>query len=418
MMVTTTTENAVDWVRVRGDFPILASSGSGGQRLAFLDSAASSQKPEQVIAAVDRYYRETNANIHRGVYDLSERATAQYEAARHMVADFVNAASAREIVFVRNTTEAINLVAQTWGRRNIHAGDLIVVTTMDHHSNLIPWQLLAAEKEARLEAVRITDEGILDLEHLQELLAQAPRLVAFPHVSNSLGTINPAAKIIRMAHDAGAIAVVDGAQSVPHMPVDVQALDADFLAFSGHKMLGPMGSGALYGKLSLLESLPPFMGGGGMIRRVSLTSSTWADVPSRFEAGTPSVGDAIGLGAAVEYLQGIGMDAVREHERTLTAQALDRLRDVPGIRLFGPNDRDARAGVVSFALGDIHPHDVAAILNEENVAVRAGHHCCQPLMDRLGIVATTRASFYVYNVDEDVDRLVSGLHRAQTIFAT
>ena len=419
MTVTTKTANAaVDWVRVRQDFPILDASGSRAQRLAFLDSAASSQKPEHVIAAVDRYYRETNANIHRGVYDLSERATAQYEAARHMVADFINAATAREIVFVRNTTEAINLVAQTWGRRNIHAGDLIVVTTMDHHSNLVPWQLLAEEKEARLDAVRLTDEGTLDFEHFQELLHQGPRLVAFPHVSNSLGTINPATEIIRMAHDAGAIVVVDGAQSVPHMPVDVQVLDADFVAFSGHKMLGPMGSGALYGKFSLLDAMPPFMGGGGMIRKVSLTRSTWADVPARFEAGTPSVGDAIGLGAAVEYLQGIGMDAVRDHERALTAQALERLRDVPGLRLFGPDDLDARAGVLSFTLGEIHPHDVAAILNEENVAVRAGHHCCQPLMDSLGVVATTRASFYVYNVDEDVDRLVSGLRRAQTIFAS
>jgi cysteine desulfurase/selenocysteine lyase len=334
-----------------------------------------------------------------------------------MVADFINAASAREIVFVRNTTEAINLVAQTWGRRNIRAGDLIVVTTMDHHSNLVPWQILAEEKDARLEAVRVTDEGTLDLAHLRELLEQAPRLVAFPHVSNSLGTINPAAEIIRLAHDAGAVVVVDAAQSVPHMPVDVQALDADFLAFSGHKMLGPMGSGALYGRLSLLDALPPYMGGGGMIRKVSLTHSTWADVPARFEAGTPSVGDAIGLGAAVEYLQTIGMGAVRDHERALTALALDRLRDVPDLQLFGPGDLDARAGVVSFSLRDIHPHDVAAILNEENVAVRAGHHCCQPLMDRLGVVATTRASFYVYNDEEDVDRLVSGLHRARAIFA-
>ena len=416
-MVTTKSGKAMDWVRVRDDFPILASLGRRGPRPAFLDSAASSQKPEQVIAAVDRYYRETNANIHRGVYDLSERATAQYEAARHMVADFINARTAREIVFVRNTTEAVNLVAQTWGRRNVGPGDLIVVTTMDHHSNLIPWQLLAEEKGARLEAVRVNDDGTLDLEHLRELLAREPRLVAFPHVSNSLGTINPAAEIIRMAHDAGAVVVVDGAQSVPHMPVDVQALDADFLAFSGHKMLGPMGSGALYGKLSLLDGMPPFMGGGGMIRKVSLGRSTWADVPARFEAGTPSVGDAIGLGVAVEYLQAIGMDAVREHERALTAEAVARLRNVPGIQLLGPDDPDARAGVLSFTLGDIHPHDVAAILNEENVAVRAGHHCCQPLMERLGVVATTRASFYVYNVEEDVDRLVAGLERARAIFA-
>jgi len=416
-MVATAIDKTIDWARVREDFPILVTGDGRGPRLAFLDSAASSQKPERVIAAVDRYYRETNANIHRGVYDLSERATAQYEAARHMVADFVNAETAREIIFVRNTTEAINLVAQTWGRRNVKAGDLIVVTTMDHHSNLVPWQLVAEEKDARIEAVRLTDDGKLDLDHLHELLAKGPRLVAFPHVSNSLGTINPAAEIIRLAHDAGAVAVVDGAQSVPHMPVDVQALDADFLAFSGHKMLGPMGSGALYGKIGLLEALPPFMGGGGMIRKVSIERSTWGDVPARFEAGTPSVGDAIGLGAAVEYLQSIGMMAVREHERVLTANALQRLRDVPDLRLYGPEDADDRAGVISFTLGDIHPHDVAAILNEENVAVRAGHHCCQPLMDRLGLVGTARASFYVYNNDEDVDRLVSGLHRTRAIFA-
>ncbi|MBA3451086.1 MAG: SufS family cysteine desulfurase [Chloroflexia bacterium] len=416
-MITTKDTTTIDWVRIREDFPILASSNDRGQRLAFLDSAASSQKPDSVITAVDHYYRETNANIHRGVYDLSERATAQYEAARHMVADFVNAASAREIVFVRNTTEAINLVAHAWGRRNIHAGDLILVTTMDHHSNLVPWQLLAEEKDARLEAVRVTDDGRLDMEHLRELLALGPRLVAFPHVSNSLGTINPAAEIIQMAHEAGAVAVVDGAQSVPHMPVNVQALDADFLAFSGHKMLGPMGSGALYGKLALLEGMPPFMGGGGMIRKVSIAHSTFADVPARFEAGTPPVGDAIGLGAAVEYLQEIGMANVREHERRLTKRAVERLQDVPQLRLIGPADAESRAGVLSFTLGDIHPHDVAAILNEDNVAVRAGHHCCQPLMDRLGVIATTRASFYVYNIEDDIDRLISGLRRAQAIFA-
>ncbi|MDQ3225053.1 MAG: cysteine desulfurase [Chloroflexota bacterium] len=416
-MVSSVTEKTRDWLKIRDDFPILNSVDARGQRLAFLDSAASSQKPESVIAAVDCYYRETNANIHRGVYDLSERATAQYEAARHMVADFVNAASAREIVFVRNTTEAINLVAQTWGRRNIAAGDLIVVTTMDHHSNLVPWQLLADEKGARIEAVRITDDGRLDMSHLGELLAMGPQLVAFPHVSNSLGTINPAAEIVRMAHDAGAVTVVDGAQSVPHMPVDVRELDTDFLAFSGHKMLGPMGSGALYGKLALLEDMPPFMGGGGMIRKVSIERSTFADVPARFEAGTPSVADAVGLGAAVEYLQQIGMAEVGEHEHNLTQLAVERLQGIPELRLYGPEKPGLRGGTLSFTLGDIHPHDVAAILNEENVAVRAGHHCCQPLMDRLGLVATTRASFYVYNDEYDVDRLVSGLRRAQAIFA-
>jgi cysteine desulfurase/selenocysteine lyase len=416
-MVTTSATTGTNWAKVRDDFPVLGSENEQGQRLVFLDSAASSQKPESVIAALDRYYRETNANIHRGVYDLSERATAQYEAARHMVADFINAKSAREVIFVRNTTEGINLVAQTWGRRNVAAGDLIVVTEMDHHSNLVPWQLLAEEKGAQIAAVRVTDDGQLDLEHFRELLERRPKLVAFAHVSNSLGTINPAAEIIRLAHEAGAVVVVDGAQSVPHMPVDVQALDADFLAFSGHKMLGPMGSGALYGKLELLEAMPPFMGGGGMIRKVTIGHSTWADVPARFEAGTPSVGDDIGLGAAVEYLQAIGMDRVRAHEKALTAQAIDRLREIPGVRVYGPEDAEVHGGVVSFTVDGIHPHDVAAILNEENVAVRAGHHCCQPVMDRFDIVATTRASFYVYNTDDDVDRLVAGVQRAQAIFS-
>lgn len=417
-MITTRENRIVDWAGVRADFPVLNTENERGQRLVFLDSAASSQKPQCVIADLDRYYRETNANIHRGVYDLSERATAQYEAARHTIADFINAASPREVVFVRNSTEALNLVAQSWGRKYVGEGDLIVITEMDHHSNIVPWQLLAEEKNARLEAVSVTEDGLLDLDHLRSLLTQQPKVVAFAHVSNSLGTINPAAEIIAMAHQAGAVTVLDAAQSVPHMPVDVRALDADFVAFSGHKMLGPMGSGALYGKLSLLEAMPPFMGGGGMIRKVTLQRSTWADVPARFEAGTPAVGDAIGLGTAVDYLQAIGMEQIREHERSLTSLALDRLNDVPGLTLYGPADPSVHAGVISFTLGDIHPHDVAAILNGENVAVRAGHHCCQPLMHRLDVVATVRASFYVYNVEEDIDRLVAGLNRVREIFAS
>lgn len=415
-MVSTLERPAVDWQQVRDDFPVLNSTNTKGQRLAFLDSAASSQKPESVIRALDSYYRESNANIHRGVYDLSERATEQYEAARGKVARFINAASDREIIFVRNTTEAINLVAQTWGRRNVGAGDLIVVTELDHHSNIIPWQLLAEEKGARLEAVRIDEHGRLDLDHLKDLLRERPKLVAIPHVSNALGTITPVADVIAMAHEAGAVVMVDGAQSVPHMPVDVQALDADFLALSGHKMLAPMGSGALYGKRALLESMPPFMGGGGMIRKVTIGKSTWADVPARFEAGTPAVGDAIGLGAAVDYLSEIGMEHIQAHERLLTGYALEQLKKVPDMVLYGPPEVDDHAGVISFGLGDIHPHDVAAILNEENVAVRAGHHCCQPLMERLELPATTRASFYVYNDASDVDRLVDGLQRARTIF--
>jgi cysteine desulfurase/selenocysteine lyase len=407
----------LDAALIRADFPILQQSNERGQRLAFLDSAASSQKPRQVIEAVDRYYRESNANIHRGVYALSEKATAKYEEARHLAADFIGAASPREIVFVRNTTEGINLVAQTWGRRHVGAGDLIVVTTMDHHSNLVPWQLLAEAVGAEIAGVRLTPDGLLDLDHLDELLAHGPNLVAFPHVSNTLGTINPAAEIARRAHAAGAIVVVDAAQSAPHLPTDVRAIDADFLALSGHKMLAPMGSGVLYGKLDLLEALPPWMGGGGMIRKVEIGKSTWADVPARFEAGTPAVADAVGLGAAVEYLQALGMDRVREHERVLTAHALDELGKLDGLAVFGPLDADQRAGVISFEVDGIHPHDVAAILDAENVAVRAGHHCCQPLMDHLGVVATTRASFSVYNDHEDVERLVAGIRKAQQIFA-
>jgi len=407
----------IDAARVRADFPILQQPGGNGRPLAFLDSAASSQKPAAVIEALDAYYRETNANIHRGVYELSEKATARYEEARHLVADFLNAASARECVFVRNTTEAINLVAYAWGRRNVRAGDLIVATVMDHHSNLVPWQILAEETGAGLAHVRITADGRLDLDHLDELLAREPKLVAFPHVSNSLGTINPAAEIVRRAKAAGAVTLIDGAQSVPHLATDVQVIGCDFLALSGHKMLGPMGSGVLYGRLELLEAMPPFMAGGGMIRKVELGRSTWADVPARFEAGTPAVGDAVGLGVAVEYLDALGMEAVREHERVVTAYALDRLGELSGLTIFGPADPESRAGVVSFELDGIHPHDVAAILDGEGVAVRAGHHCCQPLMRELGVVATTRASFYVYNTEEDVDRLVDGLRTAQRIFA-
>jgi len=398
------------------DFPILHQVNDRGQRLAFLDSAASSQKPAMVIEALDAYYRGYNANIHRGVYHLSEQATAAYEQARHIVADFINAASARECIFVRNTTEAINLVAQTWGRRNIGPGDLIVLTVMDHHSNLVPWQMLAEEREAELAFVRLTSDGQLDLDHLDELLRREPKLVGFPHVSNAIGTINDAAEIVRRAHAAGAVVVIDGAQSVPHLPVDVQAIDCDFLAFSGHKMLAPMGSGVLYGKLALLESMPPYMGGGSMIRKVELERSTWADVPAKFEAGTPSVGDAIGLGVAVEYLTGFGMEQVRAHEQAVTGYALERLAEVPHLAIYGPLDASQRGGVISFTLGEIHPHDVAAILDGENVAVRAGHHCCQPLMRTLGLVSTTRASFYLYSGEDDVDQLVGALHKANQIF--
>ncbi|MER3438797.1 MAG: cysteine desulfurase [Chloroflexota bacterium] len=407
----------LDGAAIRADFPVLNQPLEPGELpLVFLDSAASSQKPAAVIEALDDYYRRYNANIHRGVYKLSEMATAKYEEARHLVAAFINAASAREIVFVRNTTEAINLVVQSWGRRNLRAGDVVVLSVMEHHSNIVPWQLLAEEKGIEIAYIPLTSDQRLDMDAYVRLLRREPKLVAVAHVSNGVGTINDVAAIIRLAHEAGALVLIDGAQSVPHLPVDVQALDCDFLAFSGHKMLGPMGSGVLYGKRAVLEAMPPFMGGGGMIRKVTLSGSTFADVPARFEAGTPAVGEAIGLGVAVEYLTGLGMEQVREHERDLIAYALARLPEVPGITLYGPEDPDLRSGLVSFTLGDVHAHDVAAILDSENIAVRAGHHCNQPLMQHLGIAATTRASFYVYNTREDVDRLVAGLHKVNRIF--
>lgn len=403
--------------RIRADFPILNQEPQPGrQRLAFLDSAASSQKPRVVIDALTGYYEGYNANIHRGVYELSEMATIRYEEARRRVARFVNARSPRECVFVRNTTEAINLVAQSWGRANLGAGDRIVLTTMEHHSNIVPWQLVAEAAGAHIDYVRITPDGQLDPEHYDELVAHEPKLVAFTHVSNSLGTVNPARKIIALAHAAGAVTLLDGAQSTPHMPIDAQDLDSDFLAFSGHKMLGPMGAGVLYGKQALLDAMPPFLGGGSMIRKVTLGGTTWADAPAKFEAGTPAVGDAIALGVAMDYLDDLGMDRIWAHEHELADHALGRLAEIPELTVHGPGPGEGRGGAISFTLGDIHPHDVAAILDEDNVAVRAGHHCTQPLMAALGLVATTRASFYLYNDHDDVDRLVTSLRRAVDVF--
>lgn len=407
----------LDGAAIRADFPILNQPVQDGRLpLVFLDSAASSQKPAVVIAALREYYEHDNANIHRGVYQLSERATARFEEARRKVATFINARSARECIFVRNATEAINLVAQSWGRANISTGDLIVFTTMEHHSNIVPWQMLAHEKGAELGHVRVTPDGRLDADHFDALMAREPKIVAFTHVSNSLGTVNPAKDMIAKARDAGAITVLDGAQSAPHMAIDVQDLDCDFLAISGHKMLGPMSAGVIYGRRVLLDAMPPFLGGGSMIRKVELETTTWADVPAKFEAGTPAVADAIGLGVAIDYLTGLGMDRVWAHERDVVACALDRLREIPNVCIHGPEEAEGRSGVVSFSVGDVHPHDVAAILDEENVAVRAGHHCTQPLMRALDLVATTRASFYIYNDERDVDRLVRAIHRVNSIF--
>ena len=387
---------------IRKDFPIL-SRQVHGHPLVYLDSTASSQKPYAVIEAMSTYYETTHANVHRGVYEISEEATTRMEKARVKVARFINARQSKQVIFTRNTTESINLVAYSWGNTNISAGDRIVLTELEHHSNLVPWQLLAQRTGARLEFVPITDDGLL-------------RLDIYEHMSNVLGTINPAQEMIAQAHAVGATVVLDAAQSVPHLPVDVQALDADFLCFSAHKMLGPTGVGVLYGKRDLLEAMPPFMGGGDMIRTVGLQKSTWNDLPWKFEAGTPAIAEAIGLGAAVDYLNALGMEQVHQHEQAITAYAIEQLRQVPGLTIYGP-DVAQRGGVISFTLADIHPHDLASILDQEvGVAVRAGHHCAQPLMERLGLAATARASFYVYTVPEDIDVLVQGLHKALEIF--
>src|SRR5581483_9429470 len=401
---------------IRNDFPIL-SRQVHGRPLVYLDSTASSQKPTSVIEAMSHYYQTYHANVHRGVYEISEEATAAMEKARVKVARFINARQSKQVIFTRNTSESINLVAYSWGGANIHAGDLIVLSEMEHHSNLVPWQLLAQRTGARLEFIPVSDEGELRLDIYEQLLQQQPKLVAFTQVSNVLGTINPAKEMIAQAHAAGAIVLIDGAQSTPHMPVDVQALDADFFCFSGHKMLGPTGVGVLYGKRDLLEAMPPFMGGGEMIRMVHLRESTWNDLPWKFEAGTPAIAEAIGLGAAVDYLNSLGMDFVRQHEREITAYALEQLQAVPGLTIYGP-DASKRGGVVSFTLGDIHPHDLASILDQEvGVAIRAGHHCAQPLMERFGLAATARSSFYVYTIKEEIDVLVQGLLKAQQIFS-
>jgi cysteine desulfurase/selenocysteine lyase len=401
---------------IRKDFPILTRQVHG-KPLVYLDSTSSSQKPRAVIDTMNVYYETYNANVHRGVYEISEEATAAMEKARVKVAHFINARHGKQIIFTRNTTESINLVAFSWGGANIAKGDLIVLTEMEHHSNLVPWQLLAQRTGARLEFVPVTGDGLLRLDIYEELLRQEPKLVAFAHMSNVLGTINPAQDMIAQAHAVGAVVLLDAAQSVPHLPVDVQALDIDFLCFSSHKMLGPTGIGVLYGKRDLLEAMPPFMGGGDMIRTVGLRQSTWNDLPWKFEAGTPAIAEAIGLGAAVDYLKALGMENILQHEQELTHYAMEQLQAVPGLTIYGP-EASKRGGVISFTLGDIHPHDLASILDQQvGVAVRAGHHCAQPLMERFGLSATARASFYVYTIKEEIDILVQGLQQAIQIFS-
>ncbi|MGQ9832361.1 MAG: cysteine desulfurase [Candidatus Villigracilaceae bacterium] len=401
--------------RIRQDFPVLQREVHPNVPLVYLDSTATSQKPLAVIQAMDDFYRRSNANIHRGVHALAEESTALYEQARQKVAQFINAPTARQIVFTRNTSESINLVAYTWARANLNSGDLVILTEMEHHSNLVPWYVLATERNLRLEFIPVTENGLLDLQTYQKLLSQTPKLVAFTHMSNVLGTITPAEEIIRLAHQAGAITLVDGAQSVPHLPIDVQALDADFLAFSAHKMLGPTGIGVLYGKEKLLESMPPFLGGGDMIKEVKLRSFRPNELPYKFEAGTPAIAEAVGFGAAIDYLTEAGMSAVRAYEHEIIAYALERLEEIPGLHLLGPS-ADHKGGVAAFTLDGVHPHDVAQILDMSGIAVRAGHHCAQPLHEKFGIPASTRASFYIYNTTEEVDKLVDGIYKVKKIF--
>ncbi len=399
---------------IRAEFPILAREVHG-QPVAYLDNGATAQKPLAVLEALDRFNRESNANVHRGVHTLSEEATSLYEGARRRIARHLGAQD-REVVFTRNVTGAINLVASSWGRANVGEGDRIVLTEMEHHSNVVPWYLLARQVGAELDWVPVTDDGRLDVEALGAALERGPKIVAVAHVSNVLGTVNPIAEISRMAHDAGALVLVDGAQAAPKMSLDMAELGADFYGFTGHKLYGPTGVGVLWGRQELLDAMGPYEGGGSMIHKVTKQEITWASVPARFEAGTPPIDEAVGLAAAIDWVDGLGLEAIHAHEADLTAYALERLAEVPGLRLFGPPAGDDRTGIVSFELEDVHAHDVSEILDRHAVAVRAGHHCAQVLMERLGVAATTRASFAVYNTREEVDRLVDGLLDARRVF--
>jgi cysteine desulfurase/selenocysteine lyase len=407
---------------LRADFPAFETPTRSGKRLVFLDAAASSPKPRTVIETMGDVYAHHYANVHRGIYELSEDATNRFEGARRKVAAFIGASSEREIVFVRNATEAINLVRFSWGRANVRKGDRVITTQLEHHSNIVPWQQLCAEAGATLEYVAITDDGRLDMDDLRTRLrpsaGRQPRLLAVALVSNALGTINPIAEIAGLAHEAGALLLVDAAQAAPHMPVDVAQLDCDFLAISGHKMLGPSGIGALWGRRELLDAMPPFLTGGSMIIRVTLEGAEWNEVPHKFEAGTPAIVEAIGLGAAIDYLSALGMDHVREHERFLFERAWDALSEIPGVRLLGPADPEIHAGVISMLIDGVHPHDVATIFDHEGVAVRAGHHCAQPVMLRYDVPATTRASFYVYNDVDDVQALADAVRSVQQVFGS
>ena len=415
-MAVTPATTALDARKLRADFPIFEQT-FGGKPLAYLDSANTSQKPRQLLEAMTEFYETSYANVHRAVYELGERATAGLEGAREKVARFLNAPSPREIVFVRNATEALNLVAYSWGLSNLGTGDLVVVTELEHHSNFVPWQFAAKHTGASFRMLPLDDQGELDLSGLDELAREGNvKLVAVNLVSNSLGTINDITSLVRWAHEHGGVVVCDAAQAAPHTRVDVQALDVDFLAISGHKMCGPSGIGALWGRSELLHAMPPFLMGGHMIHAVTYEKTTFGELPAKFEAGTSPIAEAYGLGCAVDYLEGVGLDAIERHEHELAAYALERLADVPGVQVYGP-PADRRAGIVSFNVEGVHPHDVAQILGGEGVCIRAGHHCCQPLMAKLGVAATNRASFYLYTVREEIDQLVDGLNKARSIFA-
>ncbi|OLC35061.1 MAG: cysteine desulfurase [Thaumarchaeota archaeon 13_1_40CM_4_38_7] len=402
---------------IRNDFPILKRKVHKDKQLIYFDNAATSQKPIQVIEAISDYYLNYNSNIHRAVHELAEEATAAYETTRDKVAKFINVKNREEIVFVRGTTEAINLVAYSWGRQNVYKDDIIVTTEYEHHSNIVPWQMLAKEKGAKLEYIGVDDKGELILDQLDGYLDTGRvKLVTFSQMSNVLGTITNSDEIIKKCRKKGVKILVDAAQSVPHLKVDLQKLDCDFFAFSAHKMLGPTGVGVLWAKKELLESMSPFNGGGDMIREVHKYETTWNDLPYKFEAGTPNIADVIGFAAAMDYLERIGMDKVREHEIELTKYALDKLSQIKKIKLYGPNEMAKRGGVISFNLGDIHPHDLATIVDEDGVAIRSGHHCAQVLMERLDVAATSRASFYIYNTKEEIDVFIKSLNRAKELF--
>lgn len=408
--------STIDIKKIRQDFPILTRKVRDGKPLIYLDNAATTQKPKQVIDAIYDYYMRYNANVHRAAYQLAEEATKAYESARERVAKFVNA-DTEEIIFVRNATEAINLVAYAWGRENVGKDDRVVITEFEHHSNIVPWQLLTQEKKANLEYIRIDDDGLLILDDLYQVLDKNDvKFVSISHMSNVLGTLAPVDEIVKICHAKGVPVLIDGAQSVPHMPVDVKKVDCDFMAFSAHKMLGPTGVGVLYAKKEYLEKMEPFIGGGDMIKEVHKYETKWNDLPWKYEAGTPNIADVIGYGVAIDYLNNIGMDNVRVHEKELTKYALDRITGVKGLHVYGTRDVEKRGGVISFNFGDIHPHDLATILDEDGVAIRSGHHCAQPLMELLGVASTSRASFYIYNTKEEVDALINSLEKARMIF--